>query len=474
MLFNSIEYLLFLPIVVILHFLLPHRFRWTMLLAASYFFYMRWNAVYIVLIIASTLVDYLAGLGMAHTPSLRGRRVFLLMSLFTNLGLLFTFKYWNFFNDTAVDLFARIGLRWEVPHLRVLLPVGISFYTFQTLSYTIDRYRGKLETERHLGRFALYVAFFPQLVAGPIERARNLLPQFDTIKKFDWNRVTSGLQLILWGLFKKVVIADRLALYVDAVYNNVPAHGSASFLLATYFFAFQIYCDFSGYSDIAIGSAKVLGFDIMQNFRWPYFATSITDFWRRWHISLSSWLRDYLYIPLGGNRFGVRRTYVNLMITMLLGGLWHGASWNFVIWGGLQGLMLSVSRATLPAIARFYDRTKVPRWVWEGLRMVGTFHLVCLSWVFFRAATLSDAWRILTSFFGPWAKPFVDPLTLLYGGAGILVLLVVQVLQVRFGSIRQIIAAYPMGIRWACWYGLAVSIVLLGVDGGSQFIYFQF
>ncbi len=474
MLFNSIEYLLFFPTVVALHFLLPHRFRWVMLLVASYFFYMSWNAAYIGLIILSTVVDYFAGLGMAREPSPRGRRLLLLASLTTNLGLLFAFKYWNFFNESAMQFCTSIGLNWSVPPLHVLLPVGISFYTFQTLSYTIDLYRKKIEPERHFGRFALYVAFFPQLVAGPIERAKNLLPQIDRVKRIDWHRVTSGLQLVLWGLFKKVVIADRLALYVDSIYNNVPAHEGPSFLLATYLFAFQIYCDFSGYSDIAIGSARVLGYDIMLNFRRPYFATSITDFWRRWHISLSSWLRDYLYIPLGGNRYGVNRTYVNLMITMLLGGLWHGASWNFVIWGGLQGVMLSISRMTDPMIQRLYDRTKSLNWLWDGIRIVGTFHLVCLSWIFFRAGSLSDATTIIASILTETGKPFIDPMTLTYGTLGVAILLAVHVMQERVGSVRETIARYPIGLRWACWYGLIVGIGLLAVDGGSQFIYFQF
>ena len=367
-----------------------------------------------------------------------------------------------------------LGASARLPRLDVLLPVGISFYTFQTLSYTIDLYRGRIPVERHLGRFALYVAFFPQLVAGPIERASHLLPQLRSERHVDWARLTSGLQLVAWGLFKKIVIADRLGLYVDTIYQNVGAHGGASQLLATYAFAFQIYCDFSGYSDIAVGSAQVLGYDLTRNFRQPYFATSITDFWRRWHISLSSWLRDYLYIPLGGNRLGVSRTYVNLLITMLLGGLWHGASWNFVIWGALHGVLLSLSRATLPIRDQLYARAGLPCWLRDSVRMFITFHLVCVGWIFFRARTLGDAISVLSGISSDWGTLFVDASVFLHGALGVCVLLVVQIVQVRLGSTRTAIERLPIVVRWVLWYALIAAIVLLGVEGGSQFIYFQF
>ncbi len=477
MLFNSAVYLLFFAVVGALHFALPHRLRWALLLLASYGFYMSWNVAYIALIVASTVVDYTVGLSLARAQTPRGRRALLLASLGANLGLLFTFKYWGFFNDTMRSAAEAAGLAWNVPDLEVLLPVGISFYTFQTLSYTIDIYRGTLQPERHLGRFALYVAIFPQLVAGPIERASRLLPQIDVVKTLDWTRIGSGAQLFLWGLFKKVVIADRVSLYVDSVYRNLDFHNPTSYLLATYFFAVQIYCDFSGYSDMAIGSARILGFDLMQNFRRPYFATSTTEFWRRWHISLSTWLRDYLYISLGGNRIGVSKTYRNLLITMLLGGLWHGASWNFVIWGAFHGVLLALSRATQQTRDRAYVQLGIPDAVRDGLRVLITFHLVCLAWVFFRAETLADSLQIIEGIVGlgaAYSAPFSDPSVFLHGGVGILVLLAVQVWQERIGPVRESLSRAPRLVRWAAVYFLILANSLLGVETGSQFIYFQF
>ncbi len=481
MLFNSAGYLLFFLAVAALHFALPHRYRWLLLLLASYWFYMSWNVAYIALILVSTFVDYFVARALAgsrergHEP--RRRRLLLLTSLCANLGLLFVFKYWGFFNDSMRALAEALSLHWELPDLDVLLPVGISFYTFQTLGYTIEVYRGTLQPERHLGRFALYVALFPQLVAGPIERASRLLPQIRAEHALDWNRVVSGAQLFAWGLFKKVVIADRVSLYVDAVYGNLDFHDPSSYLLATYLFAFQIYCDFSGYTDMAIGSARILGFDLMENFRRPYFSTSMTEFWRRWHISLSTWLRDYLYIPLGGNRHGVAATYRNLLVTMLLGGLWHGASWNFVIWGAFHGVLLGLSRATLPLRDRVYLRAGVPGWLRDGLRMAITFHLACLGWVFFRAETLADSLQIVGGIAGlgaAWSKPFVDPDVFANAGLGILVLLCVHVFQERIGGVRESLTRAPLLLRFAAVYALLVAISLFGVEAGAQFIYFQF
>jgi len=301
-----------------------------------------------------------------------------------------------------------------------------------------------------------------------------MLPQFAREQHFDLDRACVGLQRILWGLFKKVVIADRLAPYVDAVFGNPVHHNGATLTLATYAFALEIYCDFSGYSDIAIGSAKILGIDLMRNFDRPYSSQSITEFWRRWHISLSSWLRDYLYISLGGNRRGTLRTYVNLMITMVLGGLWHGASWTFLIWGALQGLMLCCSRLTLPVRDRLVAAMHLPRWLVGTWRTVVTFHLVCLSWIFFRAATLRDALTILGRIFARWHAPFLDKPLLVHAAFGVLVLLSVEVLQGRFGSMLSWVGERRSAMRWTIWYGLLFSIVLFGVESGTQFIYFQF
>jgi alginate O-acetyltransferase complex protein AlgI len=411
-------------------------------------------------------------------PLARRRRAFLVTSLVANLGLLGFFKYFNFFTDNVYGISDLLGLgldRPEHPILSVALPVGISFYTFQTMSYTIDVFRNQCGVERHLGRFALYVSFYPQLVAGPIERARHLLPQISERQRFDPDRVADGVRLMFWGLFKKVCIADRLAIYVDSVYNSVgQGHSGPTYLLATYFFAWQIYCDFSGYTDIARGAAKVMGFDLMENFRRPYFAQTITEFWRRWHISLSSWLRDYLYIPLGGNRKGVSQTYINLMITMLLGGLWHGASWNFVVWGGLQGVMLAFSKATLPARERLIDRLGLPRLPVAAFRIFVTFHLCCLSWIFFRAIDLQDSIHIITHIPTGWPDLRPNLGVTVYAFAFLAVLLAVQVVQERRGPVIPMIDRLPLPVRCLVYLGVLFSIVLFGVDGGAQFIYFTF
>ena len=331
MFFNSLEFAVFFPIVVGLYLLTPERFRWTLLLAASYYFYAAWKAEYLILILVSTLIDYTVALRMEKASNPAKRRSWLIVSLCSNLGILFSFKYFNFFNDSVRTVFDQFNIFYDVPAFEVLLPVGISFYTFQTLSYTIDVYRGQRPAERHIGIFALYVAFFPQLVAGPIERSTRLLPQFFKKVELTYERTVDGLRLMLWGFFKKLVIADRVGAYVDVVYASPDDHSGMTVLIATYFFAFQIFCDFSGYSDIAIGSARILGYDLMDNFRRPYFSKSISEFWRRWHISLSTWFRDYVYIPLGGNRVVKWRWYYNLMVVFVVSGLWHGANWTFVV-----------------------------------------------------------------------------------------------------------------------------------------------
>lgn len=552
MLFNSVIFWIFFPVVTAAFFLLPQGLRWRMLLIASYLFYGWWDVRFLVLILLSTMIDFAAGLGMTgeklswwargglvaimvagsalflgpNWPAVQGdprhsswgslfewfswqgslgmlagvaalsiagavayelifaapperrRKLFLITSLVSNLGLLGFFKYANFFADNALGVAALFGIRTDIQPgslLHVVLPVGISFYTFQTMSYTIDVYRNQCPVERSFGKFSLYVSLYPQLVAGPIERAKHLLPQLSEHTRWDWGRVAHGIRIMGWGLFKKVCIADRLAVYVDFVYSNPQAdHSGPTLLLATYFFAFQIYCDFSGYTDIARGAAKVMGFDLMENFRRPYFATTITEFWRRWHISLSTWLRDYLYIPLGGNRKGEARTYVNLMITMLLGGLWHGASWNFVVWGGLQGVMLALSKATLPMRDRMVEQLGIPGPLVTASRIVVTFHLVCLSWVFFRAATLPDAWHILTHVWQGWPRLLLNPGTTVYCAAFLVVLLVAQVLAERHKEPGEVIDRAPVWIRWIVALAVLLCIPLFGVDGGAQFIYFAF
>lgn len=344
MLFNSIEFIIFFLFVVAVYYLTTNKYRWFVLLVASYYFYMSWNPFYIILIAGSTVIDYLIALRISNTKEVLVKKKLLIISLLANLGLLFTFKYFNFLNQSLCQTFEYFGFNYSVPDLQILLPVGISFYTFQTLSYTIDVYRGDLKPEKHFGRFALFVTFFPQLVAGPIERASHFLPQFKNRIEFNYERIKEGLVIVLWGFFQKIVIADRLAIYVDAVYDNPDDFTGLRVWIASYFFAFQIFCDFSGYTDIARGCAKILGFDLMFNFNQPYLSRSVTEFWRRWHISLSTWFRDYLYFPLGGSKVKIGRVYFNLAIIFVVSGLWYGASWTFVIWGVIHALYMVSER----------------------------------------------------------------------------------------------------------------------------------
>ena len=391
MLFNSWQFLVFAALVFPLYYALPHRWQNRMLLAASYVFYGAWDYRFLALIALSTAVDYVAARGIASAADQRRRRVWLVLSLVTNLGLLGFFKYFNFFVASATDALAALGLDPGSLRLDIVLSVGISFYTFQTLSYTIDVYRGKLEPIRSLRDFALFVAYFPQLVAGPIERATRLLPQIVERRRLSIDMLHKGVWLITWGLFKKAVIANNLAIVVDRTFASGTGATGAEYLIAIYAFAFQIYCDFSGYSDIARGLAALMGIDLMVNFNHPYAATSPRDFWRRWHISLSTWLRDYLYIPLGGSRGTSARTYTALLLTMLLGGVWHGANWTFVVWGLYHGALLAAHRwISLDAGWRLPD-TRATR---IASRVV-VFHLVCLGWLFFRAESMTQVFGMM-------------------------------------------------------------------------------
>ncbi len=485
MLFNSLEFLLFFPVVVGLYFVLPTRVRWAWLLGTSYLFYMAWRIDYVVLLLISTAVDYVAGRRMGQLPTKRQRRPYLAASLLVNLSLLFGFKYFNFLNESMRALLGTAGFAYGIPALDVLLPVGISFYTFQTLSYSIDVYNGKTEPEAHLGRFALYVAFWPQLVAGPIERPGHLLPQFRQHFNFDYARVRAGLVRMAWGFFKKVAIADRLAAYVDDVYGAPGEFSGAGVLLATYFFAFQIYCDFSGYSDIAIGAARVMGFDLMENFRRPYTSRSIAEFWRRWHISLSTWFRDYVYIPLGGNRVVRWRWYYNLMITFVVSGLWHGAAWTFAIWGALHGGLLILGLTTSGWWQRPANGSAPRSRLLGWLQILATFHLVALGWIFFRAESVRDAFHFIGEIARlPWTLNWATggladlplprgPLDLAVSAALIALLLAVES-WVRDGVIEGKLTAQPTPVRWASYVALLLGLLWFAVPTNQQFIYFQF
>lgn len=430
---------------------------------------MNWKPVYAVLIFGSTIVTWVCGVLIDKSDTLIRRRLILVTSLIINFGILFTFKYFNFINESVFNLLKILGLRWEVPNLDLLLPVGISFYTFQAVGYTIDVYRKDIKAETHLGIYTLFVSFFPQLVAGPIERAKHLLPQFKDKLTFNPTLAEIGIKQMVWGYFMKVVIADRLSLYVNAVYNNVEGHNGTSLLVATFFFAIQIYCDFAGYSNIAIGAARIMGFDLMTNFNRPYFSLEVGEFWQRWHISLSTWFRDYLYIPMGGNRVARWRGYVNIFVTFLVSGIWHGANWTFMIWGGLHGFYLVFQR-TLKDIDFLKPIYKLPR----GIVIVFNFILVSFAWIFFRANSVSDAFIIVNKIFTHYGNVFPgDVTTVVYGLFGLTILFGAEVAQEVgkgdhfLNSKNPIVAALSASI-------LVVIILSLGVFDGGQFIYFQF
>ena len=428
MLFNSIDFLIFFPIVVLVYFILPKRIKYIWLLIASYYFYMGWNAKYALLLFFSTAVTYLSGVAMDISDnglpwkkrqstesgraekagiSLRRKKIIVAVSFILNLSILFIFKYLDFATDLLTFIFGKAGIALTVPRFDILLPVGISFYTFQALSYTMDVYRGEIYAERNFLRYALYVSFFPQLVAGPIERSKNLLKQLAVPQRFDYERARDGLYLMLWGYFLKIVMADRIAVVVDRIYDGYEVYPGWYLIAGTVFFAFQVYCDFAGYSTIAIGAAKILGIDLMENFNAPYTSMSIAELWRRWHISLTTWFRDYVYFPLGGSRKGRLRKDINIMIVFLVSGLWHGAGMHYVAWGGINGLYQVIGERLKPIRARIATALHVKTDVltFKLYKVAATFLLTLFSDIFFRANNMAAAGAIITSIFtthNPW------------------------------------------------------------------------
>lgn len=475
MLFNSIPFLFFCAAFFPLYFLSKGHARLGLCVIASYIFYGWWDWRFLGLIMISTLVDYLVGLGLSKTERPDHRRLLLLLSLGTNLGILGCFKYLGFFVSSFHDLMAWLGVSVSHQSLNVILPVGISFYTFQTLSYSIDVYRGKCAVEPSILRFAAYVALFPQLVAGPIVRARELLPQLRTDHRLDWGRIGSGLELIVWGFFLKLCLADTLALTVNPVYEAPLSHGAVAHIVATVFFAFQIYGDFCGYSLIAIGLGRMMGLEFPVNFRRPYFSRNFSEFWRRWHISLSSWLRDYLYIPLGGNRHGMWKTFRNLVIVMFLGGLWHGANYTFIIWGLLHGSYLVGQAICARWLMPVLNASAPIRVMLPSFQIATVFGLTLLAWVFFRAASLDDATAILSIIWN-WANPLVglagDPFVLLKGAALILAVVSVDLLA-EWEKSRTFYKSNPRLRAFAVLVALW-SIAIAGTFEGAAFVYFQF
>jgi len=479
MLFNSLNYAIFLPIVYLLYWFVFNRnitVRNIFLLVASYIFYAFWDWRFVSLIILSSFVDFFIGLGMKYNPDDRPKRrkMLLILSLVFNFGILGFFKYYNFFMDSFIEAFSFLGKNFNFTTLKIILPVGVSFYTFQSLSYTIDVYNKKFEPTTKLFNFLAFVCFFPQLVAGPIERAKHMLPQFAEKKVFDYETTRSGLLLIIFGLFKKILIADRIAIFTNGVYKDLHGASGISLVIATVFFAFQLYLDFSAYSDIAIGTARLFGFKLVLNFRRPYLSGSFSEFWTRWHISLSSWFRDYVYFPLGGSRVGYNRTIVNVMIVFLLSGLWHGASWNFVIWGAINGLFIIV----LDRIFKLEKST--------GFRRIFGSVLVVFCWtvslIFFRAPNLHDAIYVFQNigFSGLDAiyKYGLNSSELNFAFYLIIGMMLFELLTEKKGeNLLQRFYASHFILRWSVYLALIFSIIYLGSYGSfndNSFIYFQF
>lgn len=468
--FNSVTFLVFLPVIVVLYYLIPHKYRWMLLLAGSYYFYACWRIDYIILIITSTLVDYFCGILIAKYAERRKRLLFLIASLVINLGLLFAFKYYNFAIGSANFLLEEFNFYRRFEYSSLLLPVGISFYTFQSLSYTIDVYLRNLKPEKHLGYFALYVSFFPQLVAGPIERFDRLTPQLRARHKISYENFSHGFRLIIYGLFIKMVIADNLSVYVEQVYDNPSAYNSISILTALVFYSFQIYSDFYGYSLIALGSARFIGINLMDNFKTPYLARNISEFWQRWHISLSTWFRDYLYIPLGGNKVKLPRWIMNILLVFLISGIWHGANWTFVIWGGIFGIAYLAEHFLNKQIGLSARRNDFKPW--HIILVLKTFIIVTIAWVFFRSENLEKAFTVFQSLVSNvhvadtfYVKPSVLIFFVLF------VLSDVLLYNSRFDLFS--IKLKPLA-RWSVYGVLIVAIILFAGLENFPFIYFQF
>lgn len=494
MLFNSISFFVFFPIALAVYFVIPRRCRYLWLLVCSYYFYMCWSAKYAILIAVSTIITYLSGVLIDRTERQSVRKIWVALSFISNIGILVFFKYFYFITDNLNLAAAKFGLSAiEVP-FSIVLPVGISFYTFQALSYTVDVYRGDVETEYNPFKYALFVSFFPQLVAGPIERSKNLIAQVQKCYEFKlWNfeRIVDGFGLMLWGYFLKMVVADRLAVFVTKAYDNYMYYGACELIVATVFFAFQIYCDFASYSTIAVGAAKIMGFELMENFNTPYLSRSIAEFWRRWHISLSTWFRDYLYFPMGGSRCGKLRAYFNLMVTFLVSGLWHGADWKYIIWGALHGFYQVIGRATAGIKKKIYEKCSVrtDNFSFGLMQTLVTFVLVDFAWIFFRADTLENAVHIIyrmASRWNPWVF-FDDSLYNLglsrreFGIACFCIfVLILHDLLKRY--IREDVLSWfkEQGhiFRGLLYIAGIVMIMVFGIYGPNfnppQFVYFQF
>ena len=480
MLFNSIEFAAFFPVVVALYYLLPPRWRVGFLLAASCFFYMAFIPAYIAILFVTILIDYVAGIYIEKVAG-RPRKTLLLVSIVSTCSVLAVFKYMNFLTGSFEGLAGLVG--WHLPNaaVKIILPIGLSFHTFQSLSYVVEVYRGKQKAERNFIVYATYVMFFPQLVAGPIERPQQLLHQFREWHRVNYININSGLKRMAWGFFKKLVVADRLALYVNDVYAAPRSYNGLQLSLATFFFAYQIYCDFSGYSDIAIGAAQVLGFRLMENFKTPYHSLSVSEFWRRWHISLSTWFKDYVYIPLGGSRVGPGHYVINVLITFAISGLWHGASWTYVWWGLLNGVYLIVGWLTKEWRDRFFIGIGLggQTFIRRSIMWASTFFLTCMAWIVFRAKSVADAWYVFGHLMRGWnfhqiktVQFFLRQLPIAL--ASILVLEACELWFPSEASVSSQLGKLSFAPRWAVYASLIMLVVMFGIYQNAQFIYFQF
>ena len=487
MLFNSFSFLIFFPTVTVLYFLIPHRYRWFFLLTASCIFYMAFIPIYILVLALTIVIDYTAGLLIEKTEG-KKRKVLLVLSIVSTCTVLIVFKYFNFFNSNLARVAQFFHWNYSIGALSLILPIGLSFHTFQSLSYVIEVYRGNYRAEKHFGIYALYVMFYPQLVAGPIERPQNLLPQFYEKHTYDDQRAMDGLKLMLWGFFKKVVIADKLAILVDQVYKDPTQYTGIPLIAGALFFAIQAYCDFSGYSDIAIGAAQVMGFRLRDNFNRPYHSPSVTELWRRWHMSLMSWFRDYVYIPLGGSRVGKWRWYFNIFFTFTLSGLWHGAGWGYVLWGSLTGIWLIVSDWTKHFRARCVRGMKLDRFpvFQHGYRIAFTFLLFCYTIILFRAKSLSDGLYVMTHLgtgLGSLDGLKMSMASLYDLGLDraqlIVSLISIGLMELVEGvepqkNMRQMFSGRTVLFRWAMYYTTILFLIFFGEYNDHAFIYFQF
>ncbi len=476
MLFNSFHFLFFFIIVVTIYFNIPHGKRWILLLVSSCYFYMAFVPIYILILGFTIIIDYFAGIYIERSQG-KMRKAYLITSLVANIGILCIFKYYNFINLNITFLLHGLSLSNPIPFLNILLPIGLSFHTFQAMSYTIEVYRGNQKAENNFGIYALYVMFFPQLVAGPIERPQNLLHQFREKHHFDEERIFEGLKIMIWGFFKKLVIADRLGIYVNNAYSDIPQQDGMTLLLATIFFSFQIYCDFSGYSDIAIGAAKVMGFNLMPNFKRPIFAKNTGEFWKRWHISLSTWFKDYLYFPMGGSKVPMPKWFFNLMIVFLISGLWHGANWTYIIWGGINGFYLIFAIVTKKYRDRFNVFIGLPKFpqLFIFIQIIVTFLLISFSRIFFRARSVQDAILVIKKIFTFKGSIFNSGnAIIIYSFFAITILLVIEFKKEFYKGSFSLSHHANFWVRNTYYSLFIILILLFGVFDGGQFIYFQF